>query len=227
MNIADHFHELIPKEGSVIGLITAQNGICTSIKDLTRNVQSISNMITEGTLIIGMHNPDKGLIRDCKRTFKERNGKDTPIVVRTRQFLVAISESIYKINPDLLSLHLPHSEAGVIGNNAIAGMTKEKSSPQETALHPQRRSRHADPPRIRPRCHQFYSRQDFVTGGFALKYRNNPEYDVKFVKCRSSFAQRTAFIADHAYLGRTYQREQSKYIADLRRIEGFYDGKTR
>jgi len=72
-----------------------------------------------------------------------------------------------------------------------------------------------------------YSKQDFVTGWFALKYKDDPRYDIKFVPCRSKFSERTAYFADHAFLGGTYQGVQLKYIERLRQKWGFYDGSTR
>jgi RHS repeat-associated protein len=226
VNIVDHFQELIPREGQIIGLITTQNGICTTKNDLARNVQAISRMVPEGTLIIGMHNPSKGALKDVHRTFQERGGKDTNIVVRTRQFMVAISEMLHKINPDLLWLHIAHSEGGVIGGNACKGMTEE----QRGRLKQQLYFLGVGP--AKPLSLDYgrgvtniYSKQDFITGWFALKYRNNPKYDVRFVRCRSSLSERTAYFADHAFLGTTYQEEQFDYIDDLRQKWRFYDGK--
>jgi RHS repeat-associated protein len=131
VNIVEHFQELLPAKGGTIGLITAQNGISTSPIELARNVQTISNKIPEGTLIIGMYNPTRGIFRDVKRTFSENKGRDTPTVVRTRQFMIAISHTLHRLNPELLWLHIPHSEAGVIANNAIKGMTDQQKRTTE------------------------------------------------------------------------------------------------
>ena len=228
VNIVDHFHQLFPKEGSTIGLITMTNGICTTKEDVGENVQSIANMVPEGTLIIGMHNPTQGLIQDCKRTFQERRGIDTPTVVRTRQFMVAISEAIHKINPDLLWLHISHSEGGVVSGNAIKGMTDEQKGHLKQQLYylglgP------ADPLALEygRGVTNIYSNQDFITGAFALKYRNDPKYDVRFVKCRSAFSERTAYVADHAFLGGTYKKAAKNEIDDLRAKHGLYNDKTR
>lgn len=228
VNIVDHFQELVPTEGSTIGLITFENGICTSQKDLRKDIRSVVSMIPEGTLTIGMHNPSKGLLRDCKRTFKERHGKDTAAVVRSRQFMVALSETLYRINPDLLWLHICHSEGGAICNNAIKGMTPE----QKDRLKQQTYLLGIGPAKPLPLGHgkgvtNIYSKQDLVTGVFALNYKNNPRYDIRFVRCRSSLPERTGFIADHAYLGGTYQWEQREYTRDLREQWGFYNGNTR
>ena len=190
------------------------------------NIQSVSNMVPEGTLTIGIYNPTEGLLTDCNRTLQERSGKDTPIVVLTRQFLVAISESLYKINPNLLWLHIAHSEGGVVGGNAIKGMTEE----QKDHLKHQLYFLGLGP--AKPLSLEYgrgvtniYSRQDFIAGWFALKYANNPRYDVKFVRCRSKFSERTGYLADHAFLGGTYQHAQKGHYDDLKFLHGFYDGK--
>ena len=65
VNIADHFHELVPHEGRTIGLITIQNGICTIKGGLRENVQSVVNMAPEGTLTIGLYNQTAGHFPRC------------------------------------------------------------------------------------------------------------------------------------------------------------------
>jgi RHS repeat-associated protein len=228
VNIVDHFRELVPTEGSTIGLITTQNGICTTKKDLVQNVLSITNMVPEGTLTFGMYNMTKGLIQDCKRTFQEREGKDTPIVVSTRQYMVAISETLHKINPDLLWLHIAHSEGGVVGRNAIQGMTEDQKNLLKNQLYILGLGPAMPIPLQFGRgVTNIYSEQDFITGWFALKYKNDPNYEIKFVPCRSKFSERTVYFADHPFLGGTYQGEREKYIGRLRKSEGFYDAKKR
>jgi RHS repeat-associated protein len=228
VNIVDHFHELVPTEGSTVGLITVQNGIGTTKSDLGQNVRSVVNMVPEGTLTFGMYNPTQGLIKDCTRTFSERGSKDTPIVVTTRQYMVAISETLHKLNPDLLWLHIAHSEGGVVGRNAIKGMTEDQKGLLKNQLY----FLGLGPAKPIPlECGRgvmnIYSKQDFITGWFALKYKNDPKYDVRFVPCRSTFSERTAYFADHAFLGGTYQGVQRDEIDKLRGKYGFYDGKIR
>lgn len=228
VNLLDHLDQLIPKEGNSVGLITMQNGICTSKKDLKKNIASIANMVPEGALTIGIYNPTKGIYRDIRRTFKEQDGKDTPIVVRTRQIMVAISELIHKINPNLLWLHIPHSEGGVICHNSIQGMTDDQRARLKNqllifALGPAK----PIPNEYGKDVVNIYSKQDFITGWFASKYKNSQEYNVKMVSCSSGFFQRTAFSADHAYLGGTYKKARLKYFRKIRQNEGFYDANTR
>jgi hypothetical protein len=226
VNIVEHFQELLPAKGGTIGLITAQNGISTSPIELARNVQTIANKIPEGTLIIGMYNPTRGIFRDVKRTFSENKGRDTPTVVRTRQFMIAISHTLHRLNPELLWLHIPHSEAGVIANNAIKGMTDEQKRKLKHQLHIMALGPAKPiPTEFGKEVVNIYSRQDFITGVFALKSRNDPRYDIRFVKCISKFSERTGYIADHAFLGGTYQKVLQGGINELRSTEGFYNDK--
>ncbi len=176
-----------------------------------RTFQSITSMIPEGTFTIGMYNPTQGLFKDGKRTFRERRGKDTPTVVNTRQFMVAISETLHKINPELLWLHIGHSEGGVIGRNAIKGMTTDQRNRLKNQLYYLGVASAKPIPLDYGRgVKNIYSNQDFITGWFALKYKNDPKYDVKFVPCRSTWSERTGYFADHAFLGGTYQGEQKR-----------------
>ncbi len=117
---------------------------------------------------------------------------------------------------------------GVIGRNAIKGMTEE----QQGLLKQQLYFLGVAPAKPVPLEYgrgvtNIYSKQDFITGWFALKYRNDPSYDIQFVRCRSTLSERTGYFADHAFLGGTYQMEQSDYIDILRRKEGFYAPKAR
>lgn len=228
VNIVDHFQELMPSEGSCIALVTMGNGITTSLKEFNENAQSVSNMLVEGTLMIGLHNPSEGVVSDIRRTFKEQKGKDTPTVVRTRQFMVAISDILYKINPDLLWLHNAHSEGGVITYNAIKGMTDD----QKARLKEQLYILGVAPARPLPLefgkgVTNIYSNQDWITGRYGKKFLNDPNYDIKFVKCRSKFLERSLYAVDHAFLGTTYQEEQERFISDMRMQRGFYDGYAR
>lgn len=227
VNIADHFQELVPHEGRTIGLLTGQNGICTSPYGLRQNMLSTTKMVPEGTLTIALYNPTEGPFRDCIRFCRQSAGKDTPTVVTTRQFLIAVSDNLYKINSQLLWLHIAHSEAGLIYNNACKGMTPD----QQSKLNQQINVFGLGPGEPVPlefgyETRNVYSNQDFFTMWFALKHRNNPKYDIRFVPCRSKWSERTGYIADHAFLGGTYQSEQMKYIRELRKTYGFYGTKN-
>lgn len=228
VNIANHFQELVPHEGHTVGLLTPLNGILTNLDSVRQNVGATSKMIPEGTLTIALHNPTKGFFKDFIRFFKEKRGKDTPTVVRTRQFMVTVSERLYKINPELLWLHIPHSEGGVITLNAYKGMTPD----QQDQLRHQLCLISLGPGGLIPSDYgvsvvNTYSKQDFITRLFALKYRNDPQYNIRFVPCRSSWSERTGYVADHAFLGGTYQNVLKDEIRDLRIKYGFYNSKLR
>jgi hypothetical protein len=227
VNLANHFQDLVPHEGRAVGLLTPLNGILTNLNSVKQNVSATSKMIPEGTLIIALHNPSEGLFKDLPRVSREKRGKDTPTVVRTRQFMVAVSEKLHKINPELLWLHIPHSEGGVITLNAYKGMTPDQQNQlkQQLCLL-SLGAADALPIECGFEVKNIYSRQDWITKWFALKYRNDPRYDIHFVRCCSSWSERTGYIADHAFLGGTYQKAQLEYIGRLRKKIGFYNGKT-
>lgn len=183
-------------------------------------------MVPEGTLSIALHNPTEGIFKDIPRVLQEKGGKDTPIVVLTRQFMVATSEDVYKINPELLIHKRVHSEGGLIALNAYKGMTPDQQKRLQRQLCVLSLGSAASLPlECGYEVRNVYSRQDWITLWFALKHRKDPKYDIRFVPCRSSWSERTAFIADHAFLGGTYQHAQFKYIEQLREKWKFYDGK--
>ena len=228
VNIVDHFQELLPTKGNTIGLITFQNGIHTSEKEMSQSTQSIRNMVPEGTLLLGMYNPTEGGFKDTYRAAQGIMGKETRASANTRQFLVAISESMHKINPDMLWLHIAHSNGGAVTGNAIEGMTEDQRSLLKNQLY----LLGVGPSKpfaleYGKKAVNIYSSQDFITGPFALKYRNRSNYDIKFLHCKSSFSERTGWFTDHAHLGGTYQGGQMDFLQKSRTEQGFYDGKTR
>ncbi len=227
VNIIDHLSEIMPKEGMLVGLITAQNGISTSAKEFSEMSRSITSKIPEGTLFIGLHNPSSWLPFDVSRTFKERKGKETPTVARTRQFMGAIAESLHKINPNLLWTHIPHSEGGVIARRAIEGLTPE----QQTILRKQLYlytigSAMPIPINYASNVVNVYSKKDHITKRYGKEYRNNPDYDIQMMPCTSTRSNMTMYFADHKFLGQTYQASIEDRISKLRNVHGFYDGQN-
>ena len=227
--IFEHLPEIIPTEGKVVGFVSAQNGVQTSRKEFRVMGESITNKIEEGTLFIGIYNPKHNIFTDLFRANKEiKTTKDTPTIIATRQVLAALSAGLAKISPDLIWIHINHSEAGVINRRAIEGMTEEqKAYFKEHFLPislgpalPLGKNHALDPVNV-------YSRRDHVTKHFSKPYRNNPIYDIRFVEHKSSMWKQTAFIADHAFMGKTYQKELSRDLKLIKQNYGFYNGQAR
>ena len=118
----------MPKDGMIIGLITGQNGMQTSFKEFKSMSKSIVDKVPESALYVGLHNPCSWLGGDLFRVMKESNGKETPTVARTRQFMEAIVGQLHDINPKLLWMHISHSEGGLIAHNAIDKMNPDKKA---------------------------------------------------------------------------------------------------
>lgn len=150
-----------------------------------------------------------------------------PLQNTTRQFLLAISDQLYKMNTELLWQHFAHSEGGVIYRNACQGMTPD----QRDQLNQQIDVLGLGPAAAIPSNYGFHvantwSNQDFFTMWFAFKHRKDPEYNIKFVPCQSKWSERTGYIADHAFLGGTYQNVMAGHIKNRRHKYGFYDAKN-
>lgn len=228
IDLLAHFSELLPHSGSCIGLLGAQNGILTSLPEFREMGQSIVDKIPEGTLFLGMYNPSYSAIKDGKRVKQEMKGVETPIVRFTSQMMGAIAETIHKINPALGWLEARHSEGGVIGRRAIERLTQD----QKNILKEQYNCIALGPAMLMPdsygqSIYNIYSELDYVTKHAAKKQSDGFAYNVKFVECISSIWQKTAWIADHAFMGATYQGVLDVEFDKMRQKRGFYDGNKR
>lgn len=228
INILDHFNELIPKEGTCMGLITLLNGIKTGRKDLKNMCFSLQDKIQENTLLLGIHNPSWGTFLDADRLADELAKEETPIVANTRQILSALLQGIHKVNPEMLWLHIAHSEGSLITQNAAETMTPE----EQTLL-----QQHfyfltlGGPAPISKKLAfggiNIYSEKDHVAQWYAKHFFNNPDYDISVIPCISPKGEWSGGIADHAFMGSTYQTALTNDMRELSTKFGFYDGKAR
>jgi hypothetical protein len=226
INLLDHLSELLPREGRVIGLVTAQNGICTSYRDFDAVSDSIQQKIEEGTLLITLYNPSKGLLSDLNRVSDELSGKETSIISRTRQFMVSLADRLSKINPTLLWMHIVHSEAGLIAHRAIEKMARVHRMLLANQLYLYAiASARPIPTDFAFEVFNVYSARDAIAKRFVTSYLNHPNYNIEMIPTESRWWEWSGFIADHAMMGPTYQEALEKKIDDLRGKYGFYDGK--
>jgi RHS repeat-associated protein len=228
INIIDHFYEIMPKDGMIIGLITAQNGIMTNLGELKVMGDSIIDKIPESSLFIGMHNPTLGFVSDLRRVRAEKKGVDTPIVCRTRQFMEAIVDRVHNLNPNLLWMHISHSEGGLIAYRALEGMTPEhKEQLKEHLLSVSLGPAHPIPKSLAKGAVNYYSNKDYITKWFGEPFINDKDYDIRVVECVSSRDEMNGGIADHKFHGSTYQRSLNIEVSDSRIKYGFYDEQKR
>jgi len=227
VDLGAHFSELVPKDGLIIGLVTAQNGIKTTFDEFKSNCKLITDKLTEGTLFMGIYNPTEGGtgFKDLCRALKEKvMEKDTNIVCQTAQFMEAVASSIHKIHPQLLWLHIAHSEAGAIAYRSIERMTPEGRELLKKHLYVYA----VAPATCIPKAFAFdavnvYSEKDRFTKWFAQEREG---YKVEWLNCTSTPEQMPGGF-DHYFSGNTYQEAIKDKIKNLRGIYKFYDGKKR
>ena len=230
VNLLDHLDELAPKDAGMIGLITGQPGILTSLEEFISNSKSLMNTIEENTTYFGLHNQSQGFLKDRSRVLKEelKNRTLTANATQTGLFTGLIADSLGNIQSKSYWLHVPHSEAGLLfnlGHTTLNEGQKEFLQNQLIvfAIAP------AEPVSWKHcfEAHNTYSKKDFITGPLVKKYINNPDYNIKFVPCESPRKEFSGYIADHAFLGTTYTNLRNEYVKDLRREYGFYSSNKR
>ncbi len=228
VNIVDHFSEILPKEGAIVGLITWQNGMNTTFKEFSEMSKSIVGIVPEGPLCIGLHNPTEGIFNDYKRVVKEQKGQDTPTVQRTRQMFTTMIDLLPNINPNLIWVHIQHSEGGLIGKLGIEGMTDDRRKHLATQLCViGLGSAEPMPSKYALKATDFYSEKDRVTKRFAEPFLNDPNYDIRILPCATPSSDRGFLTGDHAFSGETYQGALVEGIREHRIQYGIYDAKSR
>jgi RHS repeat-associated protein len=176
-NLFDHFPEVI-SSGGKIDLVTYRHGIDTTFSIFNGGCESIAKQIP-GTLMIGLYHGTKGVGPDVLRTLKDLCNIETFEVAVTRQFLLACSKALYKINPAVTDssgvikslgsiwMHINHSRGGVIDFRAIQGMaSEEKQILQTQILITAVAPAHTLPIDFGLKVVNYYSTQDFITGAF-------------------------------------------------------------
>lgn len=226
VNIFNHLQELVPKEGSIIGLITIQNGINVKKGEFVPMVEAVSKQINEGTLIIGLYNPSQGFPKDLIRAGKELLTIETQIVDLTRQLMTAVADVLYNVNPDGLWLHICHSEAGVILKNGLEGMTEhQRKNMQRSFLCAALGPAAAISSENVLKAVNYYSDKDNVTKRSAGVYQKDPNYDIQILKCMTPSKDLEPWIGDHAFLNDTYQRGLKISVDQARGAYGLYDAR--
>lgn len=220
-NLFDHLHEMVT-QGPGIKMISPVNGILTDLESYNAMCNNIADQMP-GVTFMGLHNrthlhstslsntliPIKNLIecgRDIGRVSMEQRHIETKATSFFRQFLSALGEKLYHINPDGHWLITAHSEGGVIVKRSIEGMNnQQREAVQKNLLI------YAIGP-AEPISNDYgfwvknvYSEDDFITKRFSQPFLHDPAYDIQFLSAKSPWHERTLFFADHAFMGTTYQ----------------------
>ncbi len=234
-DLACHLADLLPHHGKLLGLLTYQNGIKTSLKVFLESCKNISKKIPEGTLFIGLHNKTKGLTRDVMRILKEVAYLDTPAVIKTRSFMKALALRVHTINPELLWGSILHSEAGVITRRAIEGMDPALRTILKEHLYLFAMSPVLPiPANYAYNSLNLYSKHDFLSiGGFLFGIGGRglanllfgaQNCHLFFIPSASKWSDRTFLIFDHSFMGGTYSNALEDQIQRWRTRYGFYQG---
>lgn len=230
-DFGDHLHELISNTSGKIHLITYNNGINTSEEDWLNMGDYIADVAPEGALIIGIYNPTEGLLGDLKRVGKEvfcnfkSYGIDSLHALHTH-FL----DFFDKHSPQGNALHIAHSEGGLIYNRSFQGMKEENQRRMQQRFYYEGIGP-AEPAYVDYGIYakNTFSYDDYVTG-LLYKDRKLPRHravDIEWVAAISPLHERTAYFADHAFLGSTYKKVVKERIDDFNTRVGFYVGDRR
>ncbi len=228
-NLFDHLHEIIPRDSKQIGLITGQNGICTSLEEFKINLRVIADNIFEGTVMIGLHNKPLDTICSLLRVSREMGEREmTMNATLTGLFIGGIADALQNLQSSALWLHIPHSEAGLLFNLGYTMLSNNQKEILQKQLivfgvAP------AEPISWKNlfEATNIYSGMDGVTARYGKIYKDNPDYDIRFIKCESTKKGLSLGLEEHSFTGPTYRNALRDKIKQLRGIHGFHDFKKR
>jgi hypothetical protein len=217
VDLFQYLPELLPKNGKKVGLVTGMNGIRNSLEDFRLMGKSITDNLPEQPLFIGLYNPSKSLLRDCGRIGNHLRAEPTEIASQLRALFRALMNILLQVNPELLWLHIAHSEGGAITNRALEELTKEEKKYMKkhliTAAYGPVIPIHEDLAHV---TYNTYSKDDYAAKRYGEAYKKIKGYNVDFVD-RITLVDKLAIPAgDHAFQGATYQDALKSNIEKVR-----------
>ncbi len=255
-NLFDH-GELFSAKSRQIGIVSLTHGINVHRGEFKDACDFMIKNLEFGTLFIGRYHGTDGIFNDLVGTGNELSGVETSKVSLARNFMIAVSTALHKVNPAvfhhsgvLMSLgavwaHFDHSRGGLIDKRAIQGMPYEQQKILQTQLLlvsvapalPIAKN-------VGIEAVNYYSTQDLVTGGLGLPHVpasifgvvgslvtnsviGHSDCDIRVIPCSSRWSERSFYLADHAFLGRTYTGAITKSIKNFSGNYGFYGEKFR
>ena len=136
INIVDHLDKLLPQRQKNIGLFTFQNGIQNTHQPNAVNngergdfeMMGLSIIrkfeMNEKPLCIGLYNATNGIkwgIMEDLIRFKHEWTLNCNSVLSLRQMVCTFADLLPLINPQMRWVHIAHSEASLIANEALTG----------------------------------------------------------------------------------------------------------
>ncbi len=227
INLFDHFTELMPKNGSIVGLVSHQNGIWNNKSNCLKMAENMHEKIPENTLLFSFCNVTEGFFKDIARVNHEIMNRDTPVISATSQMFGAIVETINKINPELIWLHVAHSEGGLIAERAIENMTYEQQNLLKQHLYLLTLGSARPVPHDNAfRAINIYSKTDYLARWISGDPSQDPNSHIQTIPSASKWWQPSHYF-DHAFHGKTYQGALNAQITDIRQQWGFYGGRDK
>ena len=220
INLIDHFHEIIPNQGNTLGFISFQNGIQTNLKEAKEMVNLIHQSAHPDTLVLSLYSPSCTLLKDINQACYEITQiKQTHMTALTRQYLVALSSSLYKVNPESFWLHIAHSRGGGIATRALEGLTLEQQEMiRSNLIYYGIGASIPMPENLAKSSKNIYSEQDFITSRFGKKFLRDKNYQIHFTECLTPIKDRLLypFLSDHSFFGETYMKAVSREIRNYK-----------
>jgi hypothetical protein len=144
---------------------------------------------------------------DIRRVIKECIGiAETQRVAAMRQFMEAMAELISAESAQAMWQHIVHSEGGMITAQAIESMNPERKKILAQRLNIlSLGSLKPLPKKFGYSVENIYSDGDFATGLVGRFFSLLPGYNVTYWPVMSSMSERSAYVCDHAIMGKTYQ----------------------
>jgi len=162
---------------------------------------------------------------------------ETEMVSIKKEYMLAMTETLQKINPGLIALYVDHSRGGGITAGAITGMdTQEVSDLNSRIVYRSFAPSHpVDINQIKDAV-SYCSKKDRATGWFCRGFkayaetegffsRQPPRYDIKMIECISPESQWAGRFGDHRILGDTLQSAIRKDLAELYITYGFLENR--
>jgi RHS repeat-associated protein len=227
-NMMDHIPDLLKGAENQIGLVSYMNGMNCSTDLFKSNTHAVAAKCPQGALVIGIYNQTEGLFWDCFRVFKELLGFPSKSAYNLAAFFKEEKEIMSKHCPKAKSLHICHSEGGIICKHARNLLSDDDKKWMHKNVHILALGPLSCIPKtygIDPR--NCYAKQDWVTGPFAKK--NSAKYNVAWVNLINGPEDRGKEpFPGHDFQGYTYSNILKKYIENsIEDRGGFYVGDQR
>lgn len=224
INLFDHIHEIIPPEGKIVGFLSFQNGIQTSLDETKQAMKTFSTFIPNDSLMLSLYSPSKGLLSDVNQACDEMaNTKETQMTALTRQYFTAASTTLFNINPEAVWIHIAHSRGGGIATRAVEGMSEEQlGMMKKNFLYlgiapsvPMSRNHALNAVNI-------YSTHDPITGWMGKKFAQDPNYIIEFVTCQLPKHKwlPSSLRIDHSLMGPTYRQQSQTKLRNIHKTIG-------